>query len=62
MMTVWLKDIKGRWHRIKCDHFEYLKGTTYVFFDAQGHRLAQYFEQNIIGFRIKRKKDMNGTE
>ena len=53
-MIIWLKDIKGRWHRIKCASYEFIRGT-YIFADSEGQTIAQYYESNIIGFRVKRK-------
>ena len=55
-MIVWLKDVKGGLYRIKCAKWDYLKGNTYVFYDAQENRVAQFNEQNIIGFKVRRSK------
>ena len=55
-MIVWLKDDRGGLHRIKCATWDYVKGNTYVFFDADGNRTAQFNESHIIGFKVRRSK------
>lgn len=60
-MVIWLKDIEGSWHRINCADFEYYK-NVYVFLDENKMKIAQFYEPNIIGFRIKRKKGDNGNQ
>ena len=56
-MIIKLKDVKGGVHRIKCSSWDYLKGNTYVFYNDQKQRVAQFNEAHIIGFKIRRDKN-----
>ena len=54
-MVAYLYDIRGKRHKIKCKTYQHIK-DTYVFFDADEYRIAQFLDSHIIGFTIKWEK------